>query len=460
MSTIAPAATSAPPPIQMPSSWPLSPPVRGRPSASTIDVLAAPPAELGETAAMLYTPDAFCGSVMATGRRAPAASEVRVVEPVEIAKRTTANVAPSPFSPVTVIVIGSLAPNVPLVQENRLRDSAVGFAVGRLSASFGALAAILLWMLIYNDSSFAAPIYTFYGAYFILIIGAFFSLRKLIGIDQFSWRLLRRAFNYGFPMSGVTAVSLCLPYGAQIVILSFLSSADVGAFSLGFRLSDATLANATMLILTVMTPLVMREYDRASPSSGGRSTELLKRTISLNALVTVPICLAIIVVAKPMLLLLFPDYSGAETVIVWIVLASGLRSLSMITVKGLELAGSTRLLFLLTLVAAVVNVIYMVFMIPLYGLAAAGHASFISYALLNALVVYAARRRAPIRFDYVYLLRVLCASVLAAVAAITWAHFFPLATLLALVVDLGVFFGVYLGACVLLRLHRGLRGVS
>ena len=41
MSTIAPAATRAPAPIQMPSSWPLSPPVRGRPSASTIDVLAA-----------------------------------------------------------------------------------------------------------------------------------------------------------------------------------------------------------------------------------------------------------------------------------------------------------------------------------------------------------------------------------------------------------------------------------
>ena len=86
---------------------------------------------------MLYTPDAFCGSVMATGRRAPAASEVRVVEPVEIAKRTTANVAPSPFSPVTVIVIGSLAPNVPLVQENSIACPACAVADDVEQASTG-----------------------------------------------------------------------------------------------------------------------------------------------------------------------------------------------------------------------------------------------------------------------------------------------------------------------------------
>lgn len=71
------------------------------------------------------------------GRRAPAASEVRVVEPVEIAKRTTANVAPSPFSPVTVIVIGSLAPNVPLVQENSIACPACAVADDVEQASTG-----------------------------------------------------------------------------------------------------------------------------------------------------------------------------------------------------------------------------------------------------------------------------------------------------------------------------------
>lgn len=337
----------------------------------------------------------------------------------------------------------------------RLRDSARGFAFGRLSAAFGALAAILVWMALFGEADFVVPIYTFYGAYLLLIVVGLLSVLRKISLRSFSWDLLVRAFKYGMPMSGVSVVSLLIPYGAQFAILFYLSQSDVGAYSLSFRLSDATLANVSMIILTVMTPAVMRAYDSDKGGTGGSSAILLTKVISLNSWVTIPIAFAFAVVAHPLISIIFPAYIGAESVLIWIVFASALRSLSMITVKGLELAGATRLLFVLSVAAAAVNILYMIIFLPVYGLSSAAHASFFSYLLLNIMLVVASRKGARVVLDFVYIGKVIGVSIIAALSAFAWSLFLPVHDVVGLFLNVAVFGAVYVVLSLALRLQRG-----
>ena len=337
----------------------------------------------------------------------------------------------------------------------RLRDSVRGFAFGRLSAAFGALGGILVAMAAFDDAHFTVPIYTFYGAYSMLIALGLFSTLRRISFRAFSWDLFSRAFKYGMPMSGVSVITLLVPYGAQFAILFYLSQSDVGAYSLSFRLSDATLANVTMLILTVMSPAVMRAYDSDRGGLGTSSRVMLTKIISLNSWTTIPIAFAFALVAHPLISIVFPDYVGAEAVLIWIVFASALRSLSMITVKGLELAGFTSLLFVLSVLAAVVNVLYVIAFLPVYGLAAAAHASFISYLLLNIALVVASRKAARVVIDFAYMSKVVGASIISTLIAFAWAALVPVQDIASLILNLAIFGIAYVLLSIVLRLHRG-----
>ena len=50
----------------------------------------------------------------------------------------------------------------------------------------------------------------------------------------------------------------------QYALKFYMGDFSVGLYSLGHKLSDMSIANITMLLLLVATPMVMREYDQNS----------------------------------------------------------------------------------------------------------------------------------------------------------------------------------------------------
>lgn len=342
----------------------------------------------------------------------------------------------------------------------RLRDSTVGYTFSRLSASFGALAFICICVVFLREISFTIPIYTFYSAYLFTIIVEFLRCSKYLSIRKVSKSLLVESVRFGIPMMGVTVMGLLISYSAQYAIMFFLSEEAVGFYSLGFRLSDTVISNITMIILTVMTPAVMRVYDESHYDKAASGTKMLTRLINLDLWVVVPICVMIACYSGDLIGILFPSYEGAQSIVQIIVLSAVLRSLSMFTCKGLELARETGKMFRFLLISLIANVAYVLLFVPVYGIEAAGHASIIAYAVYNFLLIRESKAYVPIHIDLTYLLNILIISVTIAVISIAFKMFFGLNNFISLITQGSICVALYLILSMVLGLHKQFIGLS
>ena len=337
----------------------------------------------------------------------------------------------------------------------RLRDDVGQYTLCRLTASIGALALTIACVVLTGTLSYTVPIYTFYGAFLFTIVTEFVRCLKDLSIKHVSKRLLSESFRFGMPMAGVTVAGLLVAYSSQYLIIWLLSEEAVGFYSLGFRLSDSVISNITMVILTVMTPTVMKAYDNAGADGFTRGSAMLKRLINLDTWIVVPCCLLLALYSGDIIRLLFPSYVGAEAVVVAMVFSAVLRSLSMIACKGLELARRTGRMLACLVASLVVNVVYSAAFIPVYGITAAAHASVAAYLTYDVLLVVQSRRYVPVCFDWIYLAKVGLASLAMGVACLAIKGATMVGDVVVLIVQGTLCVLVYLGASCLLGLHKG-----
>lgn len=336
----------------------------------------------------------------------------------------------------------------------RLRDKVGGYAFSRLSAAFGALGFIAVCATLTGSITYEVPIYTFYGAYIFTIIVEFIRCFKFFSFKYLSKKLFVESLRFGMPMMGVTVMGLLMSYAAQYIILFNLSEVSVGYYSLGFRLSDTVISNITMIILTVMTPMVMKLYDDAGGDNVEKSSQMLTKVISLDMWVILPCCALLAFYSGDLIRLLFPSYEGAEPIVVIIVFSAILRSLSMITCKGLELARKTGKMFLFLIISLAANIAYMLICVPLYGIEAAGHASIISYLLYNILLIKESYKYINIIIDYIYLLKVMIVSVIVVIAALLISGFVGTGNIALVVIQGCICIFLYFLGSLLLGLYK------
>lgn len=340
------------------------------------------------------------------------------------------------------------------INVHRLRDKPAAYAFSRLSASFGALAFIGVCVVEFGQIDYRMPIYTFYGAYLFTIVAEFARCFKRLSVRSVSKTLFVESVKYGMPMMGVTVAGLLISYSSQYIILFLLSEEAVGFYSLGFRLSDTVISNITMIILTVMTPAVMRAYDESGRDKAASGSKMLTTLINLDMWVVLPVCVLLAFYSEDIIRLLFPSYEGAQSVVRIIVFSAVLRSLSMFTCKGLELARETGRMFAYLLVSLVVNAAYTIAFVPLYGIDAAGHASIASYLVYNVLLIRRSRKTVPITFDIAYLAKAAGLSIALAGIAFGLKFLVGMDSILLLAVQGCVCALLYLAASLAFGMHR------
>lgn len=340
------------------------------------------------------------------------------------------------------------------INVHRLRDKPGAYAFSRLTASFGALAFIGVCVATFGQIDYWVPIYTFYGAYLFTVIAEFARCVKYLSVRSVSKSLLIESIKFGMPMMGVTVAGLLISYSSQYIILFLLSEEAVGFYSLGFRLSDTVISNITMIILTVTTPAVMRVYDESGRDKALNGSKMLTTLINLDIWVVLPVCVLLAFYSGDIIRLLFPSYEGAQSVVQIIVFSAVLRSLSMFTCKGLELARETGRMLVYLLISLIANSSYTFAFTPLYGIDAAGHASVISYLIYNALLIKRSRKAVPIVFDIAYLGKTAALSMALVGVAFTLKMLFGAGDILPLVVQGCVCTLLYLTTSLALGMHR------
>jgi len=206
----------------------------------------------------------------------------------------------------------------------------------------------------------------------------------------YCWRGLMRFTAYGFPMIGWFLSSTFLSVGDRYVIQWFRGSAEVGIYTANYNLIQAAVGLITAPVILAAHPFLMRAW-----SVGDRAN-----TVRWLGTITEWIAMAGIMLVGATWLFSFDLaawFLGTEFrtgyVIMPVVIAGVVAwQLGIYAHKPLEFTERTRLMFILCLSVAGLNLGLNIILVPIYGYPAAAYSTLISYVAYAIIVGIAGQR--------------------------------------------------------------------
>lgn len=210
-------------------------------------------------------------------------------------------------------------------------------------------------------------------------------------------RHLRTALLFGIPMVPHALSHWGLSLSDRLILGYFVSPGDIGVYyaAYQFALPISVLAVA---VSQAMQPLFARASINAS------ADEDLGRAVTLQAMIALAAGMLIALIGPPVVLAVLPEaYSPAADLVPWMALGYTMFALYFIPMNAITvLSGHTMWVWVVTLAAAIVNVLLNLIRVPQVGVGAAAMNTAIGYAILLAGVsMYADRVLVrPIRIDW------------------------------------------------------------
>lgn len=228
--------------------------------------------------------------------------------------------------------------------------------------------------------------------------------------------LFREFLTYGMPLVPVGLSSWALVLMDRFVLTAFRSAAEVGVYSVAYGLGDKIMQLVTMPLLLTMMPSLTEAFERRGQALAEKMQTHFTRYFSL---LTFPMLAGMAAVA-PVFMAVFtgPQYRGAFAVLPIVAAGSMLGSFAQVAGTGLGMHKKTTVIMQNTLVAAAVNVVANVVLVPRYGYIAAAWDTVLSYAVLLGLTWWRSREYMRWQLPWEALGRVAAAS--AGMGALVW----------------------------------------
>lgn len=222
-------------------------------------------------------------------------------------------------------------------------------------------------------------------------------------LRQRPWRLSRelahRALDFGLPLLPHTLAGWVLNVSDRwlLGLLLGLAVADalaaVGVYSLGYQLGYAV-GLAAISFNAAWLPFLYRVGD------GPSGTAVLRESTTLVVAGFAALAAAVAILAPDLVALIAPpEWSPAADVTVVVAFSSAVSAAGLMFASGLYLARATRIMPVLTLAAAALNLACNVILIPRIGIMGAAWATLAAYAALAVTTAIAAERRHPVGID-------------------------------------------------------------
>jgi O-antigen/teichoic acid export membrane protein len=216
---------------------------------------------------------------------------------------------------------------------------------------------------------------------------------------RFSGELARRALDFGLPLlphslaGWLLSVSDRWLLGLLLGVGALDALAAVGVYSLGYQLGNAV-GLAAISFNAAWLPFL---YRAGEGPSGAR---VLRESTTLVVAGFSALAAAIAILAPDLIGLIAPaEWAPAADVTAVVAFGSVANAAALMFASGIYLARATRVMPLLTLVAAGLNVATNLLLIPRIGIMGAAWATLLAYAALAAMTAIAAERRHPVHID-------------------------------------------------------------
>jgi O-antigen/teichoic acid export membrane protein len=231
----------------------------------------------------------------------------------------------------------------------------------------------------------------------------------------FDGRSVRRAFGLGIPLIPHALAQWSLLLADRGVLASIVSTAQLGIYSLA-----ATMTTPALVLVQSISQGFAASYAAAGSASGDGPN--IGRTVSLHSIFVLWVGLAVVLLGPCAIgLATAPAFRHAAPLVPWLALGYVFLGLYYVPMSGLSLgAGRTRLVWVFSVGAAIINLALVRLCVPRYGLVSAAVASAVGYlALLVSVFAYATFARAPVEYDWRRLIAAVGSAVAVSIAALT-----------------------------------------
>jgi len=227
-----------------------------------------------------------------------------------------------------------------------------------------------------------------FGIYSLLISSLLSALLLSVGVwfgshwrpsFMFAFSDIRKIWSYSFHLTGFSIINYFARNADNFLIGKFLGSSILGVYSLAYKIMLYPLDNISRVIIRVLFPAFSQlKHDNM------RFKNSYLKAITFIALVTFPIMAGLLVVAEPLVMVVFGEKWQGLPVLLMILAPIGMVQSIVTTVGSIYTAkGTTGLMFKIGAVNAIVTVVSFIVGLP-YGAEGVAEA----YAMANILMLY------------------------------------------------------------------------
>ena len=246
-----------------------------------------------------------------------------------------------------------------------------------------------------------------------LVLSAGLSLAASMRVLPWHWtggfdrEMVRRSVRFSVPLLPHALSHWALQLADRSLLAVLIGSSALGIYSLA-----ANFAVPFMIAVSSLNQGFLPIYARAARNPQAQST--VERTVVLQVGLVVVGCLAGALLGPAFLELVAPEsYSGAASLVPWIILGFGFLGLYCVPMNGATvMAGRSGFAWLTTAAGAATNVAFILVFVPDHGIEAAAIASAVGYlVLLAAAFVYAHARPNPLHYRWKQIVPTIAAGV-------------------------------------------------
>jgi O-antigen/teichoic acid export membrane protein len=279
------------------------------------------------------------------------------------------------------------------------------------------------------------------GGFIAGMVAAFFlNFRYLpLRLARFTSDHLKSLFSFSFWMFLTSTGFTIFATADTILIGYFLTNADVGIYRVATQLSAVALF-ASMALNTVLFPRMSRW---SSDGELGSISMALSRAVTFSLILAVPVIIGGILLSSPLLYYLYgSDFSAGSQALTVLLLLQVPVIFANLQITSLNALDQPKKSFTTTSIAAVVNIVLNVALIPLLGILGAAIATLISVSLNAVLARTYLASVIPVRIEKRPVAVIIIAGMVMGVVVSAFSLFTGILSLLSLVV------AVILGAIV------------
>ena len=269
--------------------------------------------------------------------------------------------------------------------------------------------------------------------------------------EKFSFFHIRSLFTFSIWIFLSSVGSTIFGYTDKILIGYFMGNADVGIYSIVFQFTIA----ATLPTLALQTTLYPKFSNMSATGASERISPLLSRAFTYSLILAVPVCIGGWLLGERLLYFFYgSDFSCGAPVLTIILLVQIFNVFMFLQTMTLNAVNKPKLAFYVTAIAATLNVILNLILIPLFGIIGAALATLFTMGL-NAILAYVAlKKHVPVHIEKKPTQHILAAAVLMAISIILFRAVVPLTNVFFVLLVVGA--GAVIYFFILLKIDTGI----